>query len=41
MDQGLAHQMTYGTGANQSTKHHYDGVKKAIKKKKCGKKRRK
>jgi hypothetical protein len=41
MDQGLAHQMTYGTGEGQSTKHHYAGVKKALKKKKTAKKVRK
>ncbi len=41
MDQGLAHQMTYGTGEGQNTKHYYMGVKKVAKKKKCNKKPRK
>ena len=39
MEQGLAHQMTYGTGEGQNTKHHYAGVIKSIKKKKKCKKK--
>tara|TARA_R110000851_G_C12791966_1_gene536456 strand:- start:351 stop:488 length:138 start_codon:yes stop_codon:yes gene_type:complete len=40
MEQGLAHQMTYGSGDSQTIKHHYDGTvspkkaKKAVKGKK-------
>ena len=42
MEQGLAHQMTYGSGSDQNTKHFYAGViKKANKKKKCKKKHKK
>ena len=26
MDEGLAHQMTYGDGSGQNTKHHYSGT---------------
>jgi hypothetical protein len=26
MEQGLAHQMTYGTGKSQTVKHHYNGT---------------
>jgi len=26
MDEGLAHQMTYGDGGGQNTKHHYAGT---------------
>jgi len=26
MEEGLAHQMTYGDGSGQNTKHHYAGT---------------
>jgi hypothetical protein len=39
MEQGLAHQMTYGSGSDQNTKHFYAGAgKMRSKKKKCSKK---
>ncbi len=33
MDEGLAHQMTYGDGSGQNTKHHYAGTIKSKKRK--------
>jgi hypothetical protein len=34
VDQGLAHQMTYGDGNGQTVTHYYAGVKKKPRKKK-------
>lgn len=36
MEQGLAHQMTYGDGKGQNTVHYYAGAKKKKKAKSCG-----
>ncbi len=33
MDQGLAHQMTYGSGQGQNTTHYYSGAKAKVKSK--------
>ena len=42
MNQGLAHQMVYGSGEGQNTKHFYAGAgKMPRKKKKCNKKAKK
>jgi hypothetical protein len=37
MEQGLAHQMTYGSGNSETIKHHYDGTVKNSKYKKSRK----
>ena len=39
MEQGLAHQMTYGSGEGQNTKHFYAGAAKKVKNKKKVKKK--
>jgi hypothetical protein len=41
MEQGLAHQMTYGSGNSQTVKHHYDGTIKTNKYKKSRRKNKK
>lgn len=42
MEQGLAHQMVYGSGSGQNTTHFYAGAGKSPKKrKKCNKKQNK
>ena len=33
MENGLAHQMVYGSGSDQNTKHYYAGAKRKTKKK--------